>query len=252
MFDALVHAPQTFRAFGPSHRAVLVLFAMATVCLIGYGWLRRSRGQTGNDALGLAFALLLLAIEIPLQVFSMLPAQWKLDESLPFHLCDLAWMVAVVALLTRAAWAFGLLYYWGLTLTVQGLLTPHLVEDFPHWQFLLFFSGHSLVVLAAVYLTAVAGMRPTWRLLGTTIAVTVCWALLMLAFNALAGTNYLYVNGKPPTASAFDLMGPWPWYLGVALAIGVALWAAITWPWCWHAAHCRRSVISEPPLAAVM
>lgn len=62
-------------------------------------------------------------------------------------------MVAVVALWTGAGWAFGLLYYWRLTLTAQGLVTPVLGHDFPHPQFLMFWSSHCLIVLAAIFMT---------------------------------------------------------------------------------------------------
>ena len=30
------------------------------------------------------------------------------------------------------------------------------------------------------------------------------------------GSNYMYSMRKPETASALDLMGPWPWYLPFA------------------------------------
>lgn len=218
-----------FHAYGASHVAVLLtLLALAPLVVLLGRWVRGGRHE---QSVCRAFAVLILAVEIPIQIFSMLPAQFVLGDSLPFHLCDLAWMIAAVALWSRAGWATGLVYYWGLTLTMQALLTPHLEEDFPHWQFISFFMGHGLIVLAALFLTIGLGVRPSWRLLRGTIAITLGWAAVMFVFNALAGTNYLYLMHKPPTASAFDLMGPWPQYLFVAFAIGVTVWSLITAPW---------------------
>ena len=54
---------------------------------------------------------------------------------------------------TRRRWAASVLYYWGLTLTTQGLITPHLDLDFPSFEFIMFFYGHGAVVIAAIYLT---------------------------------------------------------------------------------------------------
>jgi hypothetical integral membrane protein (TIGR02206 family) len=82
-----------------------------------------------------------------------------------------------------------------------------------------------------VYLTWWAGMRPTWRGLAVAAAVTVSWGVAMLAFNEAAGTNYLFVSRRPDNPSLLDLMGEWPWYLGVELVVGLTAWALLTWPW---------------------
>ena len=130
--------------------------------------------------------------------------------------------------------AYGALYYWGLTLTTQGLITPDLPQDFPHIYFTMFFASHCVTPAAAVYLTWGVGLRPTWRLMATTVIATVAWGLAMLVFNSSAGTNYLYMNAKPPSASVLDLLGPWPSYLFGELALGVSVWSLLTWPWYWR------------------
>jgi hypothetical integral membrane protein (TIGR02206 family) len=54
---------------------------------------------------------------------------------------------------------------------------------------------------------------------------------MVFAINRALGTNYGYLNGKPGGASLLDLLGAWPWYLVVVLALLAAFWALITWPW---------------------
>lgn len=61
--------------------------------------------------------------------------------------------------------------------------------------------------------------------------VTLAWFAVTFTFNTIAGTNYGYLNGKPPTASILDALGPWPFYLLVEVTIVVAVWALMTWPW---------------------
>jgi hypothetical integral membrane protein (TIGR02206 family) len=219
-----------FRAYGPSHVTVLVVLVAVAAGLVLMG--RRLRGGPLEPLLSRTLALILLTTNLGFQVYSMLPRNWAIEHSLPLELCDLAWMAAVIGLSFRSCWACWLAYYWALTLTVQALLTPNLRYDLPRMEFVMFFSTHSLTVLATVYLTWGVGIaRPTWRGWAFTSLVTVAWGVLMLAFNALAGTNYLYVTRKPDTPSLLDYFGPWPLYLFVELAVGLAVWALITWPW---------------------
>ncbi len=52
-----------------------------------------------------------------------------------------------------------------------------------------------------------------------------------MAFNAIARSNYGFLNEKPSTASLLDLMGPWPWYVVSATGLVLTGWALTTWPW---------------------
>ncbi len=41
----------------------------------------------------------------------------------------------------------------------------------------------------------------------------------MMVFNALTDTNYGYLNRKPSVSSPLDLLGPWPGYVVVEIAV---------------------------------
>jgi hypothetical integral membrane protein (TIGR02206 family) len=116
-------------------------------------------------------------------------------------------------------------------LTTQGLLTPSLSHDFPDLRFFAFWGLHFLVVWSAIYLTWGLGIRPTWRGYTATVVTTAVWAVVVFGFNLVADTNYGYLNHKPHTASLLDLLGPWPLYVGLEIAIVAVVWALMTWPW---------------------
>ena len=220
---------QPFAPYGASHWLILALLTVGAVWLVWWG--RRHRETPAAVRFRRRFALLILALQVPLQVMSMVPPYWNLAHSLPLQLCDLAWMVTAYALWSGRPWAFALTYYWGLTLTIQALITPGLQFDFPHVSFFMFWGGHGLAVLAAIFLTWGLGLRPGWNSYRFAYAVTLMWIFVTLLFNYAAGTNYGFLNAKPEGASILDLLGPWPWYLAAEIALVAVLWALITWPW---------------------
>jgi len=225
-------AQREFSAYGPSHLAVLALFVIGAAALV---WIGRRQTESQARLLGRVLAVLIVAAFIVALVYKLIRPD--IQTSVPIQLCDLAELTAAFALWTQRHWAFVLAYYWGLVLSSQALITPDVgtpqegAPDFPHHLFLTFFTLHVLVVWAAIYLTWGRRMRPTWRDYRFAVIVTVAWAALTFTFNVITGTNYGYLNRKPPTASVLDVLGPWPVYLLVEITIVLIVWALMTWPW---------------------
>jgi len=229
-----------FAAYDTSHLVVLALLVAGAALLVRTGRAHRADATGRRVATGLA--LTLLGVTIPVQVLYLTPRFLEFERALPLQLCDLAWMASVYALWTRRRWAVGLVYYWGLTLTSQAVLTPDLGAAFPDPAFLVFWAMHLLVVWAAVYLTWGLGITPDWRSYRTTVAVTGAWAATAFLVNAAAGTNYGYLNAKPASASVLDLLGEWPWYVLAEVVILLVGWALLTWPWAGRSADEGTSV----------
>jgi hypothetical integral membrane protein (TIGR02206 family) len=220
-------AQREFVAYGPSHLTVLALFVVGVVVLV---WVGRRQSEAQARRFSRVMAGLLLAVYLAVLVYKLFHP--VLASSVPLQLCDIAELAVAYALWSQTQWAYALTYYWGLVLSSQALLTPDVDgPDFPDRSFLTFFALHLLVVWAAVYLTWGRGMRPNWRSYRLTVVVTLAWAVFTLIFNLLAGTNYGYLNRKPPVASILDFLGPWPVYLLVEITLVAIIWALMTWPW---------------------
>ena len=220
-------AAAQFEAFGTSHLVMIGVFLGGLWPMVVLG--RRSREHA--ELTSRVLALVLVAAVLPLQVLDHLPGNFQLGVSLPLQLCDLAAVVAVIALWTRNHTAICVTYLWGLLLTPQALLTPALAADFPDPRFVVFWAMHILIVWAAVFLTFGLGHRPDWQGYRRTVLITATWMLLLYPTNLVLGTNYGFVNGKPATGSMLDYMGPWPVYLLVEVFVVCTIWALMTWPW---------------------
>lgn len=233
----MILAAERFHAFGPSHIGALVVFVVGIVAVIWIG--RRHRGTPAEGRFRAGFAIAIPIFTIPLQILQFLPPDWNFDTSLPLQLCDLAWIAGVIALWTRWRWAVALVYFWGIPLTTQAIITPDLVQGFPSPRFWMFWGMHFLVVWSAFYLAFGLRIAPAWREFASTVAITFVWAVGVFCFNLVTGANYGFLNGKPSTASLLDLLGPWPMYVFIEIALIMAVWALMTWPWV--RARTRRS-----------
>ena len=154
------------RRTGPSHLVALAICAVGVVAIVLLG--RRAQGPGVNRA----FAVAILLVTIPLQVLQLLPDEWNPRTSLPFQLCDLAWMFAVHALWTRSRLSATVTYLWGITLTTQAMLTPDLASDFPEPRYLMFWAMHVLIVWAAFHLVFGLRLLPTWATYWRTVGIT--------------------------------------------------------------------------------
>jgi len=235
----MVLESRRFEAYDASHLTVLAVFAAGALLVILIG--RRVRGTDREQAVRRTSAFAVVAVTVPLQILQLLPGEWDPDTSLPFQLCDLAWMFAVHALWTGHRLTATITWLWGVTLTTQGMLTPDLASVFPEPRFLMFWAMHLLIVWSALLLVPGLLIRPTWRTYRQTVAITLVWAVAVFVYNVIAGSNYGYLNRLPQNASLLDYLGPWPAYVALEIAIIALVWALLTWPWT-RLLHADRAV----------
>lgn len=218
---------QTFRAYGPSHLAALLATALVAAVMI---WVARRGHGSAQRILEWIMAAALL-VQWPVSyAFYVHTGTLTVDNQYPCHLCDLSALLGVVVLLTRKQFFCELLFFWGLAGTMQGMLTPALTSDFPSPRYFAFFLAHGGVVATALY--GVLGLRRTPRAKAKWVAwgLINLYALVISGFNALTGANYGFLCRKPATASLYDLLGPWPWYIGAASLMALVIFILLDLP----------------------
>ncbi|MEA2192187.1 MAG: hypothetical protein QOI73_2308 [Solirubrobacteraceae bacterium] len=209
------------RLFSPEHLAALATTAFGAILMAIVP--RRIRPRQAI-ALARALAIVILAGFVVEQVAYVARGTWSASVNLPLQLSDAATLTAVAALWrTRAGLLTELVWFWAFSASLQALLTPDLGYAFPDVLYFTYFATHGGVILAACLL--VLGLRrlprpwALWRVLGLTAAFAALAALGCLA----TGGNYMFLRAKPSNGSILDALGPWPWYLLGATAIGLAM-----------------------------
>ena len=213
-----------FRLFGAAHLAILAAIPAAAALLAR--WAQQST-QAGRR-IRLAMGTVLAVNEAGWYVFRYASEGLRFPEGLPLQLCDFALWMAALAALTLARPCFEMAYYAGLAGAGMALITPDLWA--PSWSYptVYFFLAHGLVVAVPLVLVWGWMARPQRNSLWSAFLVLNLYAAALGIFNAVFGTNYMYLCRKPAGASLLDFLGPWPLYLvggeAVALALLVLLW----------------------------
>jgi hypothetical integral membrane protein (TIGR02206 family) len=221
---------EPFRPFTLTHAAAL--FAIAAAASL---WAARSRpraGISGPTILEYRLALANLAIWFAAHGWWNLPPRFDPATTLPLQLCHLASLAASAALLTRARLWRTLLYFWGIGLSTQALLTPNLAEPPTTVWFWAFWWLHGFVLAAAVYDVAVNGYRPGWRDYGVACAASALYLAVVLPLDLALGANYGFLGPQAPSApSLLDLLGPWPGRVAWIAALAAGAMALLVLPW---------------------
>ena len=137
---------------------------------------------------------------------------WTIESSLPLHLCGLSAILSGIVLFWRRQWAYECLYFWGLPGAFHSLCTPEFTHGRESLLFYEYYLSHGGIILSAIYLTWILGMRPRkgswWKIF--------LWSQLLVPIigfiNWILDANYMYLCIKPIVNNPF-LIGEWPWYI---------------------------------------
>ena len=155
---------------------------------------------------------------------------WSPDRYLPFHLTDAVTIVCVIALWAPRPLPVELAYFWGLTASLQAVLTPDVPKGFPDLYFWTYFLTHSGAVVAACLLVFGRRLRPRPGAVRRAFAASIAVAALAAVANLATGGNYMFLREKPASVSLLDLMGPWPVYILVGCILALAMFVALDAP----------------------
>jgi len=177
-----------------------------------------------------ALALLIAAGFVTEQIVYAARGIWSAEVNLPLQLSDAVTFVSVAALLRPdKRLLVELTYFWGLSASLQAVITPDLNESFPDVLWFTYYATHGGAIAAACLLVFIERRYPrrgaVWRVYGITIAFAACAALGTI----VTGGNYMFLRRKPAHGSLLDVMGPWPLYIVVAAAFGLVLLLGLAW-----------------------
>ena len=219
-FADYLYTYDKFELFNFSHIVSIIFFVILAIFLplISKNYLSINIQDKISKILGI-----IIFINYPIWVIlEILAGSFDSTIHLPLHLCRFANLLILFVTFSKNEFIFQLLYFWGLSGMFQGLVSPDILEDFPHFHYFRYFAGHHLFVVAMIYSIVVMKFKPT--LIGLRNAYIGINVFLVIAFiyNILFDANYFWIMSKPPAGSLLDYMGPWPWYILTGQLVALA------------------------------
>lgn len=225
------------RQFSVPHLAALAVLVLASGA--GVTVARRWPGRP-TVVLCRTLAVLIFAGWAGEYVADVVTGVWTVRYDLPLQLTDAVSIASVLALWTRRQVLVELVYLWALSASLQATLTPDLYQTFPSVYYFTYFLYHVGAIVAGLTLVLGCGQYPrrgaAWRAFGITLAVAACAG----AGDVITGGNYMYLRVKPAHGSLLSVLGPWPWYIVGAAAIGLVMLLVLEWLAGVAARHDRR------------
>ena len=143
----------------------------------------------------------------------------RFPHRVPLQPCNVTAWVAILACIWLRPLAVEYSYFLGIAAPALAVLTPDSGMQWP----IRFYITHAALISTGCVLVygRLATVRPgaVWRCYG----LFAVYALLTGIFDWLTGANYAYLRGKPGHFTAYNWLGPWPFYILSAAALALAL-----------------------------
>jgi hypothetical integral membrane protein (TIGR02206 family) len=174
-----------------------------------------------------------LALWIVIRLYLLTPAQFRWNVWVPLGMCDIMTLLVSVKLLNpHRRWLSIALYFGGVGLCTNALLTPDLKEGPLRFEFWAFWLRHAAIIIVAIYDLAVLRFRPNWNDWKRACMGGLAYMAIVTLINVPFKVNFGFLGDTlPGNPSALDFLGPWPMRLLWVVVIVGPLWALMVVPW---------------------
>jgi hypothetical integral membrane protein (TIGR02206 family) len=215
-----------FVLFGTWHLVALMVIVLINIAMLGF---RRSSEKT-RTIVRWSMAIILWLDEASWHIWNLYWGHWSVAQ-LPLHICSLLVWLTGFMLIFKNYRIYEFAYFIGIGGAMQALLTPDAgIYGFPHYRIFQTMISHGLLITSAIYMTTVEGFRPTWKSFWRVVIGLNIYAVLIYPVNLLLGTDFLYINNKPATASLLDALPRWPYYLLFMELLGLVIFLLLYLP----------------------
>ncbi|MDC1475178.1 TIGR02206 family membrane protein [Gammaproteobacteria bacterium] len=231
-----------FQIFGTQH---LISLTLCIIVILGFPYFYKNQSDDGK-LIGARIAAGLIIFHLitqPIYDIFLFGLPWQ--DELPLHMCDFSSIALIIFLLKDNApkLLFHCAYFWGVCGATMALLTPDLEYAFPHGEYVPFFFGHSLIILAVFYVLIVKADRPHLSDIPKVIVTTAILLVGVYVINIMMGppANFWFLVDRPDGGSLMDYFPDPPMHLVGVIPLGIFLFYVAYLPFLLKDLSARRS-----------
>lgn len=200
---------QSLSLFGPLHFGMIFLVLLVIFFVQYQGVLAKKSDTLPEFSRRLGF--LMLGIWFFYVLYNVSPSRFAWEKSLPLEVCDMLALASIFVLFSPLRLPRSVLYFSGILLTGQAILTPAGDQDPAKLRFWFYWIFHAGILAVSVFDCCIRGYRPLFRDLVQVWLVNLAYLVLVLPLDVCFGWNYGFVgNSKPGAPTLVDFFGPWP------------------------------------------
>ena len=214
-----------FELFGTQH---LLSLLICLVAIIGFPKFFQNQMNSRKILGGKIVAGLLIFHLVTQPIYDVFLFGLPWQDELPLHMCDFSSIALIIFLLKDNApkLLFHCAYFWGVIGASMALLTPDLEYALPHGEYVPFFFGHSLIIMAVFYVLIVKQDRPYLSDIPKVIVTSFILLIGVYVINVLMGpsANFWFLMDRPDGGSLMDIFPDPPMHLVGVIPLGIFLY----------------------------
>lgn len=232
MWDAFLKTNGGFINYGTEH---LIAFISCILFILGILYVGKKNWSPEKKYNYIIFICLLGAASQLFKVFYKMNAGiFHPSQDYPLHLCNLMTLLMPLIFIFKWRIAWGITFFWIIAGCAQSIFTPTLTESMPNYEAIRYWLVHAVIILGALYGYFVLEWKITWKDALRSIIGLNLLAAVLYPINVMLNANYMYLNGKPPGATFYDLLGPWPNYILTLEFVVITIFTLMLIPFHWN------------------
>ncbi|GAB3338646.1 TIGR02206 family membrane protein [Marivirga atlantica] len=206
----IFHTTEPFERYGTEYFLVLTFYVLAGSLLI---YLGRNVNELKKIRILKSIGFILSAIIVSWIITESLLGRFNYKNDLPIIFCNFTALVIPFYFIYRKQVTFDMLYYIIFAGAIQAIITPGLKFNFPHYEFLKFWTVHVGLIIFILYEMIVFKKLPSRKGIFTSFLTVQLYVIVVFILNSIINTNYLYLNTPPDNGTLLDALGGWPYYI---------------------------------------